>query len=203
MLSENGFTYKKATQALTFYALKEKDSSLDKLKALKLIYFADRFHLRKFGRTITNDEYYAMNYGPVASGTKDILEMSAFLDTLENEYASKYLEPQKSSTFIKAINKVDDSELSISEVEALNFVWSKLGSKDNFELVDLTHKYPEWKKHEEQLKLGLASRIKMDLTDFFDDPSEKLETFYELNSEEKEAKIEFLKELTKLESLWN
>ncbi len=203
MLYENGFSYKKATQSLTFFAQKEKDNTLDKLKALKLIYFADRYHLRKFGRTITNDEYYAMNYGPVASGTKDILEMSTFLDTLENEYASKFLEPQKSAINIKPISKVDESELSISEIEALNYVWIKLGSKDNFELVDLTHKYPEWKKHEEQLKLGITSRIKMDLIDFFEDPSGNLEKFYELNPEEKEAKIEFLKELSTLESFWN
>lgn len=202
MLSENGFSYKKATQSLAFFSQKEIDNTLDKLKALKLIYFADRYHLRKFGRTITNDEYYAMDYGPVASGTKDILEMSTFLDRNENDYASKFLKPQKANKNIKAINPVDYSELSVSEIEALNFVWDKLGSKDNFYLVDLTHQYPEWKKHEEQLKRGIT-RIKMDLTDFFDDSTSNVEKFYELNAEEKEAKIEFLKELSHLESLWN
>ncbi|MFA6977933.1 MAG: Panacea domain-containing protein [Ignavibacteriaceae bacterium] len=202
MLSENGFSYKKATQSLAFFAQKEIDNTLDKLKALKLIYFADRYHLRKFGRTISNDEYYAMDYGPVASGTKDILEMSTFLDIHENDYASKFLEPQKANKNIKAINQVDYSELSVSEIEALNFVWDKLGSKDNFYLVNLTHQYPEWKKHEEQLKRGIT-RIKMDLTDFFDDSTSNVEKFYELNAEEKEAKIEFLKELNHLESLWN
>jgi len=202
MLSENGFSYKKATQSLAFFTQKEIDNTLDKLKALKLIYFADRYHLRKFGRTISNDEYYAMDYGPVASGTKDILEMSTFLDIHENDYASKFLEPQKANKNIKAINQVDYSELSVSEIEALNFVWDKLGSKDNFYLVNLTHQYPEWKKHEEQLKRGIT-RIKMDLTDFFDDSTSNVEKFYELNAEEKEAKIEFLKELNHLESLWN
>jgi len=202
MLSENGFSYKKATQSLAFFSQKEIDNTLDKLKALKLIYFADRYHLRKFGRTITNDEYYAMDYGPVASGTKDILEMSTFLDIHENDYASKFLEPQKANKNIKAINQVDYSELSVSEIEALNFVWDKLGSKDNFYLVNLTHQYPEWKKHEEQLKRGIT-RIKMDLTDFFDDSTSNVEKFYKLNAEEKEAKIEFLKELNHLESLWN
>lgn len=202
MLSENGFSYKKATQSLAFFSQKEIENTLDKLKALKLIYFADRYHLRKFGRTITNDEYYAMDYGPVASGTKDILEMSTFLDRHENDYASKFLEPQKANKNIKAINPVDYSELSVSEIEALNFVWDKLGSRDNFYLVDLTHQYPEWKKHEEQLKRGIT-RIKMDLTDFFDDSTSNVEKFYELNADEKEAKIEFLKELNHLESLWN
>ena len=44
MLSENGFSYKKATQSLAFFSQKEIDNTLDKLKALKLIYFADRYH---------------------------------------------------------------------------------------------------------------------------------------------------------------
>ena len=52
-----------------------------KMKALKLVYIADRYHLRKYGRLITNDTYFAMNYGPVPSGTKDIAEASeVFLD---------------------------------------------------------------------------------------------------------------------------
>lgn len=35
----------------------------------ELVYFADRYHLRKFGRPITNDEYFAMailRYDPQA-----------------------------------------------------------------------------------------------------------------------------------------
>jgi uncharacterized phage-associated protein len=61
------------------------------MKALKLIYFADRYHLRKYGRLVTNDIYYAMNYGPVPSSVKDIAEGSEFLGEKEKEYASNYL----------------------------------------------------------------------------------------------------------------
>lgn len=55
------------------------------MKALQLVYFADRYHLRKFGRPITNDEYFAMPYGPVASGAKDIAEGSIGLSTHESK----------------------------------------------------------------------------------------------------------------------
>jgi len=64
-----------------------------------------------------------MNYGPVASGTKDILEMSTFLDSNENEYASNFIKPIHASTDIKAINDFDESELSKSEIEVINYVW--------------------------------------------------------------------------------
>lgn len=40
----------------------------------KILYYADRIHLEKYGRLITGDRYTAMKNGPVASGTYDILK---------------------------------------------------------------------------------------------------------------------------------
>lgn len=59
------FAYRKAAQALNYFAI-QNGGEIEKLQALKLIYFADRYHLRKYGRPITNDQYWAMNFGPVA-----------------------------------------------------------------------------------------------------------------------------------------
>lgn len=202
MFSDNGFSFKKSTQALNFFAKKENDT-LDKMKALKLIYFSDRYHLRKYGRTLTNDEYFAMSFGPVASGTKDLIEMSNFLDNDEKLYVQSYLLPIPNTNNIKSIREIEMDELSASELETLNYIWEKLGSMSNFDLAELSHQYPEWKRYEERLKLGLVTRIRMDLSDFFDDPIGDLEKFYVLKPEEKEAKIYYLKELHKIESLWN
>ena len=68
------FAHRKATQALNFFALSA-SGRMNKLKALKLVFFADRYHLRLYGRPITNDRYLAMKYGPVASSCKDLAEM--------------------------------------------------------------------------------------------------------------------------------
>lgn len=65
---------------------------INKLKALKLVYFADRYHLWKYGRPITNDEYFAMNFGLVASATKDLAKGSDFRPDVEKQYASQYLD---------------------------------------------------------------------------------------------------------------
>lgn len=203
MFTNSGFAFKKSTQAINYFAQKEKNCILDKIKALKLLYFADRYHVRKYGRTITNDEYFAMNYGPVPSGAKDIIEGSTFLGDIEREYSSSYLEIIKDYNCVKSIKNVDESELSVSEIESLEFVWEKLGRIEKFDLADMTHKYPEWKKHEEQLKSGITSRIKMDLLDFLSDPTENIEKFYDLAPDEKEAKVAYLKELSVIESLWN
>lgn len=40
---------------------------------LKVLYFADREHLERYGRLICGDEYYALKDGPVPSGTYDLV----------------------------------------------------------------------------------------------------------------------------------
>ena len=44
-----------------------------KIKLIKLVYLADKYHLLKYGRTVTNDDYYAMEFGPVGTTVKDVL----------------------------------------------------------------------------------------------------------------------------------
>ena len=85
-----GFNYKKAIQALNYFALKN-GGSLNKMKAIKLIWLSDRYHIRKSGRTITGDVYFALPYGPVASCTRDILENNT-LSQEELEYKKSYIE---------------------------------------------------------------------------------------------------------------
>jgi len=52
------------------YYLSTKLGTIDKLHAIKYFYFADKYHLMKYSRMITNDTYYAMKMGPVASNVK-------------------------------------------------------------------------------------------------------------------------------------
>ncbi|MCB1234479.1 MAG: SocA family protein, partial [Verrucomicrobiae bacterium] len=103
------FAHRKATQALNFFARKE-TGRINKLKALKLVFFADRCHLRRYGRPITNDRYLAMNYGPVASSCKDLAEMSEFLGSEERAYAEQYLAPDRHDYL--SVGEIDEREFS-------------------------------------------------------------------------------------------
>lgn len=203
MLFAKDFSYKKTTQAINYFAT-QLNGRIDKLKALKLIYFADRYHLRKYGSLITNDLYFAMPFGPVASITKDILEMSPYLSDLEKEYAVRFIEPISDTNFIKSVTAFDRTELSDSEIDALKYVADNYKNLDGNKLVDLTHKYPEWKRFESALESKRITRAEMDLIDFFSDSEDNsLDKFYDLSPEEKEAKIDYLKEINYVDSLWN
>ncbi len=48
-----------------------------KHKAFKLLYFAEKLHLERYGRFIVGDDYYAMNYGPVPSRIYDAIKFAA------------------------------------------------------------------------------------------------------------------------------
>ena len=194
------FNHKKSAQCLNFFAIKA-GGSVNKLKALKLVYFADRYHLRKYGRPITNDEYWAMPYGPVASGVKDIAEMSDFLGDEEKRYAENYLRVGDHFD-IESIRILKTGDLSESDIEALEFSWNQFSHYQDFDLARHTHAYPEWKKHEQQLAAQECTRVRMNYEDFFDDPQERFNKCHFLSAQEKSDQLEYIKERDKLEALW-
>jgi len=191
------FDYRKATQALNLFALKE-GSKINKMKALKLIFFADRYHLRKYGRLITNDTYVAMRNGPVASGTRDIIETTSYISSLQKDYANLYLTP--SGYNVKSRSSPDEKVFSDSDIEALEFAWKAFGHLRQFELAKITHKYPEWIAHKEELKHN--SSVQMDLAEFLNDPDAGVDKCFGLSDEDKELRREHLEEMAYIESIW-
>lgn len=150
-----------------YYIAKALNKPVDKLTLLKLVFFADRYHLRKYARTITDDTYFALPYGPVASNTKDVL------DDLQTEavgelYAQRFIDQLDAKTYQAKENDEELDYLSETDIEALDFAVAHFGNLGTFDLVNLTHEYPEWKRFEHSLKNGMRSeRINMD--DFFED----------------------------------
>ena len=192
------FNYRKTTQALGYLAEKS-GGNINIMKALKLIFFADRYHLRKYGRLITNDTYFAMDNGPVASGTKDLAEESSFTSREAQNYASNYIEPFGKYDFVSK-KPIDKAEFSSSDSEALAYAWDRFGHLDEWGIVDLTHKYPEWYRYE--LSLKLLDRVQMDLNDFLDDPDFQVDKCFPLTDKDKEIRREQLEEMLAIESIW-
>ena len=191
------FSHQKTTQALAYLA-RRSGGTLNKMKALKLIFFADRYQFRRFGRPITGDTYFAMEYGPVPSGTKDLTENSVFLSEEERGYASGFIQPVDPFTF-RSVVEPDLRWLAPSDVEALEWSWINFGNKDQYVLADYTHRYPEWKRWESSLKN--QSRIPMDYRDFLSDP-EDADPCYPLSPEKRIAMEEGLADVAAFESRW-
>lgn len=164
------FNLKKWVQIINYLAELEKEKnkkpSIDKLKVLKLVWIADRLHLRRYWNPIIWDTYFAMKFWPVASGIKNICELNdSYLSEKAIKYIDKYL--QKFSHKIRTKNKTDLSQFSESNIEIINEIFNKFWNKDSFKLVNFTHNYPEWTKFKEKLESWEIIQANMDYLDFF------------------------------------
>ena len=139
----------KIIQALCY--ILGKVNTADKLKLIKLLYLTDKYHIIRYARTVTNDEYWAMDYGLVGSTAKDILGFDPEFLSGEFEYAYKMLKRVDQHCFTQGtyctIEELD--KLSETDIEALDFVTEKFGHLNTTDLINLTHRYPEWAQYKE------------------------------------------------------
>ncbi len=144
------------------YLLKKIGPS-QKIQLVKLIYLADKYHLIHYGRTITNDEYFAMPHGPVGSTVQDVLSFDTFtLSPKEYKYAQELFKTaNKQHTLEASSAKVKFEMLSDTDIEALDFVIKKFGGMNSWDLKRYTHKYPEWRQYESLFKGNRTKREKI------------------------------------------
>lgn len=153
----------KIVQALCYFLTKIKRA--DKLRLVKLLFLADKYHLIRYGRTVTNDEYWAMTFGPVGTATKDILTLDpSFLDEDEYGYAKKSLQKIGEYEFEIGIS-CDTDMLSETDIEALDFILDNFGNMREGDFIQYTHKYPEWKQYEEPLKQKAIRRARIGMAE--------------------------------------
>ena len=146
------FNTDKFIAAMAYMADRVQD--LTKLRACKLIYFSDKYHLLNFGRPIFGDQYAKMDYGPVPSQScnymNDILEAKEhnsqvedyLIDILRHLGVKKKLW-EKNPHFV-AREPADLSVLSPSDIEALDHAIEDYGSMSIGELLECVHEEPSW-----------------------------------------------------------
>lgn len=168
---------RKIIQALAYLANYQPDKMLDNMKAYKLLWLADRYHLRQTGRTITGDSYYAMPYGIVPSDAKCLLEKVKTKLKDPKGYKDKFL--ILGDHQYKAIAEPDLKEFSESDLDALNKVLAEYNGYDAIRLSSISHKFPEWLFYEDMLKnKDSKNSYKIDLVHFFEDaPNDERKLF--------------------------
>jgi uncharacterized phage-associated protein len=162
------FSIRKTLQVLFYLQSKSpKSSKGDIMYLLKLIFFADRYHIRHFGVVASGDKYFAMKNGPVASAIKDVMQgkMPSCANSMESCLLNKV---KQISEYEVVIERQKDDELSESFKQALDFAVKTYGKYTQFQLSDISHDYPEWKKHEKEISNG--GRAEMSFVDFFENP---------------------------------
>ncbi len=159
---------KKIIQALVYLANRQPEKMLDNMKAFKLLWLADRYHLRQTGRTITGDAYYAMPFGIVPSDAKCLLEDEKTKLKDPKGYKNRYLVVGDHQ--YKAIAEPDLQVFSDSDQAALDRVLDLYNDFDALQLSELSHKFPEWSFYRNLLEdRDRKNSYKIDLDHFFED----------------------------------
>lgn len=187
------FNFKKITQIINILSFLEQETEnkpIDKLKTLKLVFFIDRYFLRKYWQLVTWDTYFAMNLWPVPSWVKDVFEVNWDVFSKDQiRYISTYLLIIWYT--IKSIKQPDLSFLSKLELDTINLIYKNFWKKNSNNLVKLTHIYPEWKKYEEIVKNYW--RHEMNIEDFFENPLKK-DWLFELPDDELKESLKIYRE---------
>lgn len=119
--------------------------SMTKKKLLKLIYFADKEHLLRYGRPVLSDYYVNMYQGPVASQSYDIVKLNQ--RNCPQEVLDRFLSFVAISGYrLKSVREASTKRLSPSDIEALERVITHYGFMNAEHLSALSHRERSWQQ---------------------------------------------------------
>jgi len=148
------FSLDKFVAVMTYLADVGKIHDLTKLKAAKLLFFADKTHLLRYGRPILGDRYVSMDHGPVPSAALDLMNRLISPDEIEDpvrEQLRTKLSVQrrpfaKNHPFRARVHdEATYQHLSQTERGVLDEIIAAYGRKSVGELIDLTHQEHAWR----------------------------------------------------------
>jgi len=143
------FKFDKTIQAVAFLLRRETFKEMNYMRLIKILYIADRESIRLTGRPITGDRVAAMQQGPVLSELYDLIKGTH----LRSPELARFI--KKDDYKIRLVEDPGLANLSRFDIETIEGVAEKFRAFDEWDLVEFTHKFPEWQKNspeESQMK---------------------------------------------------
>lgn len=118
---------------------------------MKLFYFTDFLHVKKFGSPITYDTYVNLEHGPIPSTIMNLVDTaasdpdhSALADTMVVERPDNY--DMKRIVSTREFDETDRQLFSESELTILDEVVKRFGDKNTKYIEEASHKEAPWQK---------------------------------------------------------
>jgi uncharacterized phage-associated protein len=142
MLTPFRFNVEKTIQAVAFLLAQEKSRGMEYVRLLKLLYIAEREAIAESGAPITGSTVAAMEHGPVLEGVYDLIRLrhhendtwDKFFSVLPDYWLQMHGDPGRGKLSKYVVHKL----LEVTERHRNHGTW---------EMVDITHKLPEWEKN--------------------------------------------------------
>ena len=150
----NQYSIEKVANAIIFFVEKNIEH-FGKTKLMKLMYFADKEHLEKFGRVMFYDNYRKLPRGPVATFTYNIIsskdandgdDFKSYIDNFSDfvEIQKKDINQKNSATRFNPKNSFDNTFFSKSEIEILENVAKKYKTYTKEQISEESHSLKEY-----------------------------------------------------------
>jgi uncharacterized phage-associated protein len=158
------YNRQKTVEAILYLAQRIPDPSL--LSISKLLYFADKTSLERYGRFITGDMYYAMENGPVPTQTYTLMKNAA---------QSKAGDFTLEGYAITPLREADQDEFSESDIECLELMLDLYGRVPNWKRIQDSHD-GAWQQAWENRGSSASSPMSVEsIIELLEDPAELLE----------------------------
>jgi len=167
------FNAEKFVNAVAYFS--KRYNRATKLVICKLLFFADKEHLLRYGRPITGDTYYKLPHGPIPTRGLYLLRGRASLR--DRTLAQRYIEVN--GLQVTAKRDPDVSVFSKSDLRIMENVFEKYGRYSAGHLRRLSHKEPSWIK--------AKTNGAMDFALFFEDHPEAVNVLRLIQSEDQES----------------
>ena len=112
------------------------------LKLVKLLYFADREHIRLTGTSITKDTFFSMKNGPVLSNVLDLIHTGPEPDRLS--YWDSIISGPTANYEVNLIKIPEYDALSKASREIADRVFEKFGHLSRWKVRDISHALDEY-----------------------------------------------------------
>jgi uncharacterized phage-associated protein len=149
------FNERKATQVAARF-LTHNGRRINYMSLIKLMYFADREALLRWGSPVTNDSYFALDRGPILSRVMNLIKEAGAKSSIWSEHVSV-----PKNYHVELLRDAGDDELSRAEERLIDEIYAKYGRLSQWQLVKLTHTLPEWQDPH-------GSSIQIDLEDILE-----------------------------------
>jgi uncharacterized phage-associated protein len=136
------FSPRKALESVLYIAARLKVPTIH--ETLKIRYFADKLHLAKYGWMASGDDYVAMQFGPVASSTYNLLkaargDQSGWIHPVFAELVKDTLSVAADSNLLQPKRQADLTHLPASDVECLDEAIRQYGNMSFNTRTELSH----------------------------------------------------------------
>lgn len=152
---------------LLYFADNTNPRFLGKVKLMKLFYFLDFLHVKKYGAPVTYDRYVHLEHGPIPQSIMNLISLAA--DEPDNSMIADvvFFERPSGTQMIKMIGQrrfteTDRRYFSDTELEVLDLVCKRYGNKNTKQIEDESHKEAAWRETStlEEISYSLAAKDK-------------------------------------------